>query len=61
MTDNKQQSQPTQKPVIKCEAEKCPLQAEYKILTVTREKHFCCEIHWQELGKSVLIVSTERI
>lgn len=49
------------KTVIKCEKDKCPLIAEYKILTVTREKHYCCEVHWMELGKQVQIVSTMRI
>jgi hypothetical protein len=49
------------KTVIKCEAEKCPLQAEYKLLTVTRERHYCCETHWRELINQVKVATWQKI
>jgi len=49
------------KPVIKCEGEKCPLVAEYESTTVTREKHYCCELHWKQLLNKVQVVSWKRI
>lgn len=49
------------KHTIKCEKDGCPLAAEYKITTVLRKKHYCCEQHWRELVNQVQVVTWQRI
>ena len=60
-TKKMQESQRKPKQVIKCEYDKCPCTAEYKLITTGSTRYLYCEKHKNELKLLKIVVTEEEI